>query len=98
MGNVASAPLVRQCIDVFRKHAKIPSEGIATFAAVPGVGWSDHWAFWQQGYKGAMVTDTAPFRYPYYHTANDRPQHLDYARFAAVVEGLQHVVEALVSG
>jgi hypothetical protein len=29
----------------------------------PGIGWSDHWSFWQHGYPGVMVTDTALFRY-----------------------------------
>ena len=39
-----------------------------------------------------MVTDTAPFRYPYYHTANDTPDKVDYDRMARVVLGLKRVV------
>jgi hypothetical protein len=39
-----------------------------------------------------MVTDTAPFRYPYYHKANDTPDKLDYDRMARVVLGLKRVV------
>ena len=35
------------------------------------------------GYRGVMVTDTAFFRYPYYHTAFDTPDRLDYARLRA---------------
>ena len=35
-----------------------------------------------------MVTDTAFYRNPWYHTARDRPETLDYPRFAAAVEGL----------
>jgi hypothetical protein len=42
-----------------------------------------------------MVTDTAPFRYPYYHSANDAPDKLDYDRFALVVSGMERVIEAL---
>jgi hypothetical protein len=42
------------------------------------VGWSDHWSFWQEGYPAIMVTDTAPFRYPHYHTAADTPDRIDY--------------------
>ena len=39
-----------------------------------------------------MVTDTAPFRYPYYHTFEDTPDKIDYERLARVVSGLQTVI------
>ena len=42
-----------------------------------------------------MVTDTAPFRYPYYHSPNDTPEKLDYDRFALVVSGMHSVIEDL---
>ena len=57
-----------------------------------GIGWSDHWAFWQEGYPAIMVTDTAPFRYPHYHTPYDTPDKIDYDRLARVVAGLARVV------
>ena len=49
---------------------RFPSEGATAPSSIPGVGWSDQWSFWQAGYPGVMVIDTAPFRYPYYHTAH----------------------------
>ena len=70
VSNIKSRGLQRKVIRTFRKHAKIPSEGASLPAATPGVGWSDHWSFWQEGYAGLMVTDTAPFRYPHYHKAD----------------------------
>lgn len=97
IGNLASRRLVRTVVAAFRRHTKFPSEGAALPAAVPGVGWSDQWAFWQQGYPGLMVTDTAPFRYPYYHTTDDTPDKINYARLARVVGGLKHVIEELAS-
>jgi Peptidase family M28 len=60
-----------------------------------GVGWSDHWSFWQEGYPAIMVTDTAPFRYPHYHTAADTPDRIDYLRCGRVVHGLHEVVAEL---
>lgn len=92
VGNVGSRKLVRESIGSFRRHAKFPSEGGALPGSMPGVGWSDHWAFWQEGYPAIMVTDTAPFRYPHYHQASDTPDKLDYDRMARVVEGLEQVV------
>jgi hypothetical protein len=44
-----------------------------------------------------MVTDTAPFRYPYYHEASDTPQQLDYSGMARVTGGLAEVVAVLAS-
>lgn len=95
VGNVGSRGLVRDAIEKFREGARIPSKGIALFEAVPGVGWSDHWSFWQCDYPAIMVTDTAPFRYPQYHLASDRPDKLRYDGLARVVEGLVRVVRGL---
>ena len=44
-----------------------------------------------------MVSDTAPFRYPEYHTPRDTAERLDYDRLARVVAGLAPVVTALGS-
>ena len=95
VSNVYSRTLLRRAIDLFRKHAKIPSEGAALPWFIPGVSWSDQWSFWKNGYPGIMITDTAPFRYPYYHSANDTPDKLDYERFALVVRGMEKVIEGL---
>jgi Peptidase family M28 len=95
VSNVHSRTLLRRVIDFFRQHAKIPSEGAALPWFVPGVSWSDQWSFWKHGYPGIMVTDTAPFRYPYYHSASDTPDKLDYDRFTLVVSGIEKVIEDL---
>jgi hypothetical protein len=42
-----------------------------------------------------MVTDTAFYRYAYYHTARDTPEKLNYAAMAKIVEGLQRALAAL---
>ncbi|WP_394826957.1 M28 family peptidase [Pendulispora albinea] len=97
VGNLASRALVREAIGTFRASASFPSEGAALPSFVPGVGWSDQWAFWQSEFPGIMVTDTAPFRNPNYHTPNDRSETLDYGRLARVTEGLAAVVRELVS-
>lgn len=95
VGNLSSRGLVRQTLRAFRVQATLPSEGAALPASIPGVGWSDHWAFWQNGYRAIMITDTAPFRYPYYHQATDTPEKLDYDAMARLVRGLEDVVADL---
>ena len=95
VGNVGSRALLRRSVALFRKHAKITSEGAALPAFIPGVSWSDQWSFWRNGYPGIMITDTAPFRYPHYHSASDTPDKVDYDRFALVVSGMEKVIEDL---
>jgi hypothetical protein len=97
VGNVSSRTLVRRTVAVFRQQAQFPSEGAAAPAFLPGIGWSDHWSFWQEGYPAIMVTDTAPFRYPYYHSAQDTPDKLPVDSLARVVQGLTKTVQALAS-
>lgn len=96
VGNTLSGPLVRGAVASFRHHTKYPSEGGALPGIIPGIDLSDHWAFWQEGYPGVMVTDTALFRYPYYHARGDTPDKVQYDRLARVVAGLGRVIADIV--
>jgi len=95
VGNVASRGLVRDTARSFRRSTAFPSQGSAVPGWIAGVGWSDHWSFWQEGYPAIMVTDTALFRNPNYHQPSDRPETLDYDRMARVVRGLATVITDL---
>jgi hypothetical protein len=97
VSNLSSRALLHEVIASFRRHADFPSEGVAAPAFIPGVDWSDHWSFWKEGYLALMVTDTAPYRYPYYHTAQDTPDKVDYERTARVVTGLQRMLSELLA-
>jgi Zn-dependent M28 family amino/carboxypeptidase len=65
---------------------------------LPGVDWSDHLNFWDQGYPAVMITDTAFYRNQSYHTADDTPDKLDYVRMAKVVDGVYDYVLHLAGG
>ncbi len=97
VGNVASRPLVRRVTRAFRQATDLPSECVATFGWIPGVNWSDHASFWEQGYKAVMLTDTAPFRYPHYHTVEDTPDKLDFTAMSRVTLAVDHVIEILAT-
>lgn len=88
VSNLGSRGLLHEALAAFRRHAGLPSEGLAAPAFVPGVDWSDHSSFWEAGFPALMVTDTAPYRYPHYHTARDTPAEVDYDRLARLVAGL----------
>ncbi|MEE8104012.1 MAG: M28 family peptidase [Planctomycetota bacterium] len=97
VGNLKWRGFVQRTIAHFREVSQFPSEGAALPAFLQGVGWSDHWSFWQEGYPALMVTDTAPFRYPHYHRATDTPDKLDYEKMARVVAGLEEAVRRLAN-
>jgi Zn-dependent M28 family amino/carboxypeptidase len=92
VSNVENARWVKHLLEAFRRHAEFPSEGGALWEWIPGVAWSDHWSFWNEGYPAVMITDTAPNRYPYYHTKADTPDKVDFSRMSRVVSGLERVI------
>jgi len=59
------------------------------------VDWSDQLNFWREGWPAVMITDTALFRYPHYHTMHDTPDKVDYEHLARVVTGLEATFRAL---
>ena len=95
VANLRSRELLHQTISGFRAKAEFPSEGIAAPAFIPGVDWSDQRSFWAQGYRALMVTDTALYRYPWYHTPRDTPDKVDYERLARVTRALERTFHTL---
>jgi hypothetical protein len=92
VGTTGDLGLVRKVVRSFRSHTAFPSEGIAAPRFIPGVDYSDHAAYIDAGYPAIMVTDTAPYRYPHYHSSQDTPDKVDYERLARVVLGVERVV------
>lgn len=98
VANMRSRKLMREAARHFRNTTRFPSEGVAAPADLAGIGWSDHWSFWQEGYPAVMLTDTAPFRYPHYHQATDTPDKLDYDSLARVAMGFNRMFAAIAGG
>jgi len=97
VSDLRSVLLLRAALKAFRNATSLPAEGAAGPTLVPGIGWSDHWSFWQFGYRALMVTDTAPYRYPYYHSAEDTPDKLDYDRLSRAFTGIAALVRNLTA-
>jgi hypothetical protein len=53
---------------------KVPLSG----RIVPAIRFSDHASFWNYRYPALMLTDTAMFRNPHYHTRHDSHDTLDF--------------------
>ena len=91
VGNFKSDEFTRALTTEFQKNTELPVVKLT----VPFNGWiipsirlSDHASFWDQGYKAVMVTDSAFFRNPNYHTPADTMEKLDYRFMAELVESL----------
>ena len=95
ISNLKSRELLKTSLLVFRQTATVPSEGIALPEAIGAIGRSDHASFWKYGYPAIMVTDTANFRTPHYHTPQDTVETLDLDRLTRVVLGLEQVIAGL---
>lgn len=96
VGNANSQGLVERVLGSFRRHSEFPAEGIVLPQEIPGVAWSDHWAFWEQGFPALMATDTAMYRYKHYHTPQDTADKVDYDGLARVTLGIVHVLEEML--
>ncbi len=98
VGTLESSKLVQEALSGFQRASDFPAHGLAAPAYVQGVTLSDHSSYKRFGYPAIMITDTAFMRYPYYHTAEDTPDKVDYASVARVVSGLARTITALAAG
>ena len=90
-----SRDLLFESVAAFRQHTRFPSEGLSAPSWITGVDWSDHWSFWEEGYAALMVTDTAPYRYPHYHSRDDTPDKICFDCLTRVTRGISQVVKVL---
>ena len=91
VGNRKSASVLRQFSSQMRRVTELSVQTLSVpgnGALVPGVRLSDHSPFWDLGYPALMVTDTAFFRNPNYHSASDTLDTLNIDFMARVCEGV----------
>jgi Zn-dependent M28 family amino/carboxypeptidase len=91
VNNFKSRDFAGRLVEQFQKNNQLPVIKLT----VPFNGWvmpavrlSDHASFWDQGFKAVMVTDSAFYRNPYYHTPADTMDKLDFEYMAELVESL----------
>jgi hypothetical protein len=101
VGNRRSRRLGRTLAKSFGDNPRLPVETLFVpfnGLILPATRLSDHAPFWDAGLPALMVTDTAFFRNPFYHTALDRMETLDFAFMAEVVASLRSALDALPPG
>jgi Zn-dependent M28 family amino/carboxypeptidase len=95
VSNLKSRRALHRMVGAFRAHSDFPVEWLTAPSLLPGVGWSDQRSFWRRGYPALMVTDTAFYRYPHYHSPQDTAEQLDYEALARVTHGLAWAISML---
>ncbi|GAI62054.1 unnamed protein product, partial [marine sediment metagenome] len=95
VGNLKSRSLVESVKDSLNKGSNIHVETLSTIGLVPGVDFSDHRSFWKMGYPAVMITDTAFYRNPNYHSAKDTIDTLNFDKMSSLLMGLVQVAKDL---
>ncbi len=95
IGSPGDRKLIKQVKVSMRGASDLPVYSMCVPKSFPGVDYSDHLSFWEQGCTAVLVTDTAFYRNTAYHAAMDIPTRLDYDRMANVVLGVYEAVVRL---
>lgn len=95
VGNLHSKSFTNRFVKIFREVSTVPCESLSTISLVPGVDFSDHLSFWRFDYPAFMITDTAFYRNPDYHSPGDTAEKLNYEKMSELVSGLYETLKKL---
>ena len=95
VGNLSSRAFTVAVTKAFRECCSVPVESLNAPSLIPGVDFSDHRSFWKFGYPAFMITDTAFYRNPNYHSSGDTAETLDYKKMAELITGLYKALAGL---
>ncbi len=88
VGKFGQREPVRRVRRGLARHMKLVTHSLNAPESLPGVDFSDHRSYWASGFPAVMLTDTSFYRNANYHTADDKPETLDYEKMADVVGGV----------
>ena len=88
VGNLSFGSPARRIKRAFLKHTQLEAYSINAPRAIPGIDFSDHLNFWDEGINAVMITDTAFMRNGHYHMHSDTAATLSYDKMVMVVEGI----------
>ncbi|HHN65114.1 MAG TPA: M28 family peptidase [Nitrospirae bacterium] len=100
VGNKKAIAVMEKFKDTASRY--VPGLKVVTYKAplkgylLPETRFSDHAPFWDAGFPAIMITDTAMFRYPYYHTEYDRAEHLSPDFMEQIAMALIKIIEELI--
>ena len=98
VGNRKSKKFGQSIFQSFKKNSQLPVETLFVpfnGLILPDTRLSDHSSFWDAGLPAVMITDTAFFRNPNYHTPKDTFDTLDYFFMAELIKSLLITLKGL---
>jgi Zn-dependent M28 family amino/carboxypeptidase len=92
VGRMEDGDRVRRVKFAMRNATPLAVESINAPSAIQGIDFSDQLNYWNEGYTGLLISDSAFYRNKAYHTAADTVDRLDYMRMSQVVQGVHAAV------
>jgi Zn-dependent M28 family amino/carboxypeptidase len=92
-GKLSNFGATRKAKALMSGATNLPVYSINAPPLVPGIDFSDHQSYWNEGFPALMVTDTAFLRNKNYHQAGDTYERLDYLRMSKVVQAVYAVTQ-----
>lgn len=94
VGNLSSRSFMMRVKQAFAAASSVPVQSLSGVSIIPGVDFSDHRNFWKFGFPAFMITDTAFYRNPNYHSPGDTPDTLDYDKMTDITLGLHQALSS----
>lgn len=95
VGKLGQGSLIRRIKSAMKGASSLPVHSIAAPRQVPGIDFSDHQNYWNEGWPAVMITDTAFYRNDRYHTRHDTADTLNYRKMAQVIDGVESAIRSI---
>jgi hypothetical protein len=95
VGKLGQSTLVRRIKSAMKGASSLPVYSISAPRQIPGIDFSDHLNYWDEGWPAVMITDTAFYRNQNYHTENDKADHLNYEKMGQVIDGAEAAIRLI---
>jgi hypothetical protein len=99
VSNLSNLSEVRDVKKRFKSFLKenniIEVESISAPSLLAGIDFSDHRNYWKYDIPAIMITDTAFYRYKYYHTDGDTSEKLNYVKMKDVIDATVFTILSL---
>jgi hypothetical protein len=92
VGRSVDSDRARRVKFAMQKATPLAVESINAPSAIQGIDFSDQLNYWNEGYTGLMISNSAFYRNKAYHTADDTADRLDYLRMSQVVQGVRAAI------
>lgn len=93
IGNFKSSRYAVSLARMIRKNARIRVRTLVAPDYVAGINRSDHFAFWHNGFKAVVISDTAFYRNKNYHRETDTIDTLDFDSMTQIVKGMRKALK-----